>query len=41
MNVDGKVIWITGASTGIGEALVIELSKINCKSSMIKKVDVT
>lgn len=28
---DGKVIWITGASSGIGRALVIALSNANCK----------
>ncbi len=28
---DNKVIWITGASSGIGKALAIDLSKLNCK----------
>lgn len=29
--IDGKVIWITGASSGIGEGLAHELSKKGCK----------
>lgn len=28
---DNKVIWITGASSGIGKAVALELSKQNCK----------
>lgn len=31
MNFNNKVIWITGASSGIGKALSIALSKHNCK----------
>ena len=31
MTFNNKVIWITGASSGIGEGLAIELSKRNCK----------
>lgn len=31
MKLDNKVIWITGASSGIGKGLALELSKQNCK----------
>ena len=31
MKIDGKTVWITGASSGIGEALTYELEKKNCK----------
>lgn len=31
MNIENKVIWITGASSGIGEALVKSLAKKNAK----------
>ena len=30
-SIEGRVIWITGASSGIGEALVYALVKKNCK----------
>ena len=30
-NISGKVIWITGASSGIGEALAYELSRHKVK----------
>lgn len=31
MNFTNKVVWITGASSGIGKSLAIELSKLNAK----------
>ena len=31
MNFNNKVIWITGASSGIGKALALKLSTYNCK----------
>lgn len=31
MDIENKVIWVTGASSGIGEAIVYELAKKNCK----------
>ena len=30
-SIDGKTVWITGASSGIGEALTYALDKRNCK----------
>ena len=31
MKIAGKTVWITGASSGIGEALTYALNKRNCK----------
>lgn len=31
MKIDGKIVWVTGASSGIGEALVYTLAKKGCK----------
>lgn len=31
MKIENKVVWVTGASSGIGEALVYQLASKNCK----------
>nr|MBK9652524.1 SDR family NAD(P)-dependent oxidoreductase [Bacteroidota bacterium] len=31
MNIKGKVIWITGASSGMGEALALEANSLGAK----------
>lgn len=31
MKLEGKIVWVTGASSGIGEALVYQLAQKNCK----------
>ena len=36
---ENKVIWVTGASSGIGRALVIALSNINCKIYITSRSD--
>ncbi|MCO6497602.1 MAG: SDR family oxidoreductase [Chitinophagaceae bacterium] len=31
MNIDNKIVWVTGASNGIGKGLAIEFAKHHCK----------
>lgn len=41
MDLKNKIIWITGASSGIGEALAIELSKLDTKLILSSRNEVT
>jgi len=41
MDLTGKIIWITGASSGIGKALAIELSKLDTKLILSSRNEAT